>query len=92
MQDWHVKGNSKADELASTAAAFHAIPDEKAKPSIDLLEDLTLIPNRIITVIKLYPQRAHNAPIMLKFQLTPKQKVFDASRWSSHDLHIDKTE
>lgn len=87
MQDWHVKGNSKADSLANDAAAFHTVPNDKAQPMLDWLQNLTLIQNMIIAVIKIYPQRAHDVLIMPTFQLTHKQQLFDASGLASHNLH-----
>ena len=60
MQDWHVKDNNAADKGADKGAAFHAIPEDKAKPVLDKIKKFMLIQSRIIHAIKQYPQREYN--------------------------------
>lgn len=66
MQDWHVKCNNVADVLANDAAAFHDIPINQAQPIIDVLKNPTLIQNRLLQFLTLYPQRPCTAPILPK--------------------------
>lgn len=90
MQDWHVKGNNQADVLANEVATFHTIPLDKAQPISDLVNSLTLIQNRIIDAITLFPQRPHNAPAMPKVAITYKQEVFNTCRLSKHKLYVQE--
>jgi len=88
MQDWHVKGNNAADLLANDGAAIHAIPIDKAQPTLDTFENLALIQNRIIHAIKMYPQRDFKKLISPKLQLSHSRKVESAIWMSKHALHI----
>ena len=58
MQPWHVAGNNVADTLAGASAEMNAIPETEANMVIQIYKDLSLIQNRLITVIKMMPQRA----------------------------------
>ena len=87
LKPWHVAANKKADVLAGTAAASHAIPADKAKPVVDLFKNLHLIQNRIIVVTKMYPQRPHNAKLIHHNTVSISHRIQDASALSSHILH-----
>jgi len=88
MQEWHVKGNNAADNCANDGAAFHAIPEDKAKPVLDKLKNLMLVQSRIIHAIKMYPQRKCNKKPLLE-QPTRLQKVEEAVWQSKQSLVLE---
>lgn len=56
MQAWHVKSKQKGRWISGRCIciALHSYP------ILDLLKNLTLLQNRIIAIMKILPQRAHN--------------------------------
>jgi len=94
MQEWHVKGNDEADTLAGAAAALHEIPSRIAQPIVKICTDLKLIQNRLITVTKMVPQRAHNKTILknVVYKPTYHDKILELMNSSKHDciLHNNR--
>ena len=75
MQPWPVAGNNVADMLAGAAADMNAIPEEEANTVIQIYKDLCLIQNRLITVIKMMPQRAHSKTILEQLACEGSQPI-----------------
>ena len=90
MQQWHVAGNNVADSLAGAAADLNAIPETEANIIIQVYKDLALIQNRLITVIKMMPQRAHNKTILEhnKYKPTYMDRIIDKLSKSQHECVI----
>jgi len=65
------QGNNAADALANKWAECHTVLIDKVQHIIDLVNNLLLIQNRMISVTTLLPQRPHKVSFM------PKQEA----RW-----------
>jgi len=90
LKEWHVKGNSAADTLASAAASLHEVPKEQADKILKIYEDPYQIQKRIIEVTKMYPQRKHNKTIFehVTDKRTYQDKIIDKLEQSQHDCII----
>lgn len=86
MKHWHVIGNKTADELASMAAASHAIPKYEAQFIVDILKKLHLVQDRISVVTKMFPQRPHNTKRCKLNPVSMTHKIDAAIALSSHNL------
>lgn len=55
--------NSEADLLAGEAARVHAVPSHVAKPIVQMINNLTLVQNRLVAVIQdLLPRHIPKSP------------------------------
>lgn len=72
-------GNNVAATLAGASAEMNAIPETEANMVIQIHKDLSLIQNRLITVIRMMPQRAQNKTILghNKYKLTYHDKIIE---------------
>jgi len=72
--------------MASDAAASHCVSLDKAQPILLLIRKMALIQNRIIAVIKMFPQRPYSAKTIKPNPVSITPKIYNASRLSSHNL------
>jgi len=63
MKSWQVKGNNRADSMADTAAHLHRVTLEYTTPLIQVLDNLSLLQERLIAVFKFLPKKLRNKPI-----------------------------
>lgn len=73
MQTKHALDSKEAARLSGDATESHCIPVDQAQLVIEVLKHLALIQIRLITVIKLFSQRRHNAKVGPKFALSHSQ-------------------
>ena len=64
VTDWHIRGNSLADGLASEAAQLCQLDGDVARPVLQNMELASKIQKRLVSVVCSFEKRRH----------TPKQK------------------
>jgi len=85
MEQWHVKGNNTADELAGQVPDLHRVPELVSRDIRNNRKKLRLIQKRLIAVTQLLPQREHNEHIADKpYKPSYKDIINRAVRESKH--------